>query len=91
MFPVSFPLGGSANTLYQSVHTRLFDNLPNDCIVYPAHDYKGHTSSTIGEEKSMNPRLTKTEQEFVDIMANLALPRPKKMDEAVPLNLVCGI
>ena len=84
--------GGSAEKLYESVHTKLF-TLPDDCVVYPAHDYKERTSSTIGVEKTTNPRLggTKTEQEFVEIMANLNLSYPKKIDVAVPANLCCGV
>lgn len=65
--------------------------LPDDTLVYPAHNYKGLTVSTIGEEKQHNPRLTKPKEEFVDIMANLNLPYPKKIDAALPANLVCGI
>jgi len=83
--------GGSAATLYDSVHTQLFDSLTDDCIVYPAHDYKGRTSSTIGIEKTTNPRLTKTKEEFVEIMANLNLDYPKKIDVAVPANMRCGV
>jgi len=82
--------GGSAETLYDSVHAQIF-TLPDDTVVYPAHDYKGHRSSTVGEEKRLNPRLSKSKAEFVEIMGNLGLPYPKKIDEALPLNLVCGI
>jgi|EP00544_Gedaniella_sp_CCMP2646_P012013 sulfur dioxygenase len=82
--------GGSAETLYDSVHSQLF-TLPDDCVVYPAHDYKERTSSTILKEKTTNPRLTKTKAEFVELMANLNLDYPKKIDEAVPANLKCGI
>jgi len=82
--------GGSASKLYDAVHTKLF-TLPDDCIVYPAHDYKGHTQSTIGEEKKFNPRLTKSKEEFITIMDNLNLAKPSKIDDAVPANLKCGI
>ena len=84
--------GGSAETLYDSVHKQLF-TLPDSCIVYPAHDYKGRTHSTIGDEKSTNPRLgvAKSIEEFVDIMANLNLAYPKKIDIAVPANMRCGV
>jgi len=82
--------GGSAHTLFHSVHSQLF-TLPNNCHVYPAHDYKGISHSTVGEERRLNPRLTKTETEFVRIMDGLNLPPPKKIDEAVPANLVCGV
>lgn len=81
---------GSSENLYESVHTQIF-SLPDDTTVYPAHDYKGHRSSTVGEEKKHNPRLTKTKPEFVEIMANLNLPYPKKIDDALPKNMVCGI
>ena len=84
--------GGSAETLYDSIHTKLF-TLPGDCLVYPAHDYKGRTSSSISLEKETNPRLgvTKTKAEFVEIMANLNLDYPKKIDVAVPANMRCGV
>ena len=61
-------------------------------FVYPAHDYKGRLSSTIGEEKASNPRLglSKTKDEFIDIMQNLNLPHPKKIAVAVPANLRDG-
>lgn len=84
--------GGSAEILYDSVHSQLFP-LPASTVVYPAHDYKGRTSSNIGEEKSENPRLggKKTKEEFVDIMHNLKLSYPKKIDVAVPANMRCGV
>ncbi len=83
---------GDPRTLYQSVHGRLF-SLGDDYEIYPAHDYKGHTMSTVGEERTHNPRLgaSKTEQEFVEIMTNLELPRPKLIDVAVPANQNCGL
>lgn len=83
--------GGSAETLYESVHSQLF-SLPDDTIIYPAHDYKGRTQSLVGEEKAQNPRLGggKTKAEYVDIMANLNLAYPKKIDVAVPANMRCG-
>ena len=84
--------GGSAETLYDSVHTQLF-SLPTSTIVYPAHDYKGRLNSTIGTELDTNPRLgkDKTKQDFVDIMNDLDLDYPKKIDEAVPANMRCGV
>jgi sulfur dioxygenase len=85
-----FSQGGSANTLYHSVHDKLF-RLPGSCRVYPAHDYKGLPHSTVDEEQRMNPRLTRPEEQFVQIMDSLNLPRPKKIDEAVPANLQCGV
>jgi sulfur dioxygenase len=82
---------GDAGKLYDTVHEQLF-TLPDDTVVYPAHDYKGRFHSTIGIEKTTNPRFggTKTKEEFVDIMANLNLPYPKRIDAAVPANLRCG-
>lgn len=81
---------GDAGTLYDSVRERLF-SLPDDTLVYPAHDYRGHTVSTIGEEKHWNPRFAGRDRAgFIDFMANLHLPDPKKMMEAVPANEQCG-
>ncbi|KAM3615310.1 uncharacterized protein V6R79_026414 [Siganus canaliculatus] len=81
---------GSPKTLYESVHQKIF-TLPEHCLIYPAHDYTGRTVSTVGEERKFNPRLTKDLQEFVKIMDNLNLPKPKKIDVSVPANLVCGV
>uniref|UniRef100_A0AAZ3QJU2 Persulfide dioxygenase ETHE1, mitochondrial n=1 Tax=Oncorhynchus tshawytscha TaxID=74940 RepID=A0AAZ3QJU2_ONCTS len=81
---------GCSRRLYESVHRKIF-TLPPQCLVFPAHDYKGQTASTVGEERRFNPRLTKTVEEFVDIMTNLNLPKPAKIDIAVPANLVCGL
>ena len=81
---------GDAGASYDSIFKRLL-TLPEDTLVYPAHDYKGWTVSTIGEEKRFNPRLqVKSRQEYVDLMNNLKLPSPKQMDVAVPANLRCG-
>ncbi|KAH9723625.1 persulfide dioxygenase ETHE1-like [Citrus sinensis] len=65
--------------------------LPKDTLIYPAHDYKGFTVSTVGEEIQYNPRLTKDEETFKSIMENLNLSYPKMIDIAVPANLVCGM
>jgi sulfur dioxygenase len=81
---------GVYRQLYKSVHTQLF-SLPDSTIVYPAHDYKGRTSSTILSEKTSNPRLGLSEDKFVELMQNLGLPYPKKIDVAVPANLACGV
>ncbi len=83
---------GDAATLYDSVGNKLF-TLPDETIVYPAHDYNGRMSSSIGEEKQWNPRLGggKTKDAFVDIMHHLNLDLPKKINEAVPANMECGI
>lgn len=81
---------GDAGTLYDSVTQRLF-TLPDDTLVYPAHDYRGHTVSTIGEEKQWNPRFAgRSRDDFIQFMATLDLPNPKKLMEAVPANERCG-
>ena len=82
---------GNAAKLFESVTTQLF-TLPPDTLVFPAHDYKGRTVSTIREEQSINARLGagKSVDEFVEIMANLKLAYPKQIDRAVPANLRCG-
>lgn len=81
---------GSSETLYESVHSKIFA-LPGDTLVYPGHDYKGRNVSTVDEERRFNPRLAKTKEEFVKIMAELKLPYPKKLDVAVPANMMCGV
>jgi sulfur dioxygenase len=81
---------GNAGILYDSVTQRLF-TLPDKTLVYPAHDYRGHTVSTIGEEKQWNPRFAgRDRQNFIEFMNALNLPDPKKMMEAVPANELCG-
>jgi glyoxylase-like metal-dependent hydrolase (beta-lactamase superfamily II) len=81
---------GDAGLLYDSVTQRLF-TLPNETWVYPAHDYRGHTVSTIAEEKRWNPRfLGRNRVEFIELMNSLHPPDPKKMMEAVPANEHCG-
>jgi sulfur dioxygenase len=80
---------GDAGALYDSIQ-RLFA-LPDTTLVYPGHDYRGHTVSTIGEEKLFNPRFQgNNRQQFQELMANLRLPDPKKIMEAVPANQQCG-
>lgn len=81
---------GDPNTLYKSVHEKIL-SLPPDTLLYPAHDYKGMTVTTVDEERRLNPRLTKSVEEFVDIMNNLNLPYPRMIDQAVPANKVCGV
>jgi sulfur dioxygenase len=81
---------GNPQVLYRSI-TEKFFTLPDETLVYPAHDYEGRQISTIGQEKQRNPRLNgKTEAEFIDIMNNLNLPYPRKIDFAVPGNQMCG-
>jgi sulfur dioxygenase len=82
---------GDARAQYESIFGRLL-KLPEETLVYPAHDYKGDTVSTIGEEKKYNPRLNvKSVDEYVDLMASLNLPNPKMMDVAVPANMRIGL
>ncbi len=82
--------GGDAHASWNSIVHKLF-HLPDETTVYPAHDYKGWMSSSIGEERRHNPRLAnKTEDQYVDIMHSLVLPNPALMDVAVPANLACG-
>lgn len=83
---------GDAPTLYQSVKTKLF-TLPDECLVYPAHDYQNRRVSSIGQEKRRNPRLggERTLEEFQRIMAELKLAYPKFIDYAVPGNRRCGV
>lgn len=81
---------GDPGDSWDSITGKLFA-LPDETLVYPGHDYKGWTVSTIGEEKQFNPRLAgKTREEYIEIMNSLNLPDPKLMDIAVPANLKCG-
>lgn len=82
---------GSAEALYDSITQRLF-TLPDETIVWPGHDYRQQMSSTIGAERQGNPRLAgRTRAQFVELMAQLKLARPARMDEAVPANLRSGL
>lgn len=82
---------GDARRLWHSVHAELF-SLPPDCLLYPAHDYRGLTVTSVREEQAFNPRLGGMigEDDFIGYMNNLHLPHPKQIDIAVPANLVCG-
>lgn len=81
---------GDAGMLFDSVRTRLF-TLPDQTLVYPGHDYQGHTVSTIGEEKQWNPRFAgRDRRSFIEFMASLNLSKPKRMKEAIPANECCG-
>lgn len=81
---------GNAEQLYHSIQDKLF-SLPDETLVYPGHDYRGRTVSSIAEERTNNPRLAgKSLEEFVAIMDNLALPQPKRIHMAVPANMQCG-
>jgi len=82
---------GSARAQYDSIFNRLL-KLPEETLVFPAHDYKGDTVSTIGEEKRYNPRLqVKSIDEYVELMGNLNLPNPKLMDVVIPANMHVGL
>lgn len=82
---------GSAAALFHSVREQIL-TLPEDCLLYPAHDYRGITVTTVGEERRLNPRLggDANEADFTGYMQHLGLPHPKQMDVAVPANLRCG-
>jgi glyoxylase-like metal-dependent hydrolase (beta-lactamase superfamily II)/rhodanese-related sulfurtransferase len=78
--------GGSAGDQYTSITQKLF-LLPDETLVFPAHDYRGHTHSTIGEEKQTNPRVAgRTRQEYIELMANLGLPLPQGIQESLQPN-----
>jgi glyoxylase-like metal-dependent hydrolase (beta-lactamase superfamily II)/rhodanese-related sulfurtransferase len=82
---------GDARAQYDSIFNKIL-KLPEETLIYPAHDYKGETVSTVGEERRFNPRLqVKSIDEYVEIMNNLKLPNPKMMDVAVPANLHQGL
>jgi len=86
--------GGDAGTLWDSVHTQLWP-LADELLVFPAHDYHYRSHSTIGKERASNARFTaatkpRTRADFIELMAHLDLPPPKKLAEAVPRNLACG-
>jgi len=82
---------GDPRAQYDSIFNKLL-KLPDETLVFPAHDYKGDTVSTIGEEKRFNPRLAvKSMDDYVDLMNNLKLPNPKMMDVAVPANMHVGL
>lgn len=83
--------GGDAAQLYRSVHAQIF-SLPPSCLLYPAHDYRGLTATSVEEERRFNPRLggDLSEKDFIGYMQNLGLPHPKQMEAAVPANLACG-
>ncbi|MGB8605835.1 MBL fold metallo-hydrolase, partial [Bradyrhizobium sp.] len=82
---------GSARAQYDSIFGRLL-KLPDETMVFPAHDYKGDTVSTIGEEKRFNPRLqVRSVDEYIELMGNLKLPNPKLMDVVLPANMHVGL
>lgn len=82
---------GDPGIMYRSVHDRIF-TLPDDCLLYPGHDYKGSTVTSVAEEKQFNPRLggDLSESDFAGYMENLNLPHPKQIAIAVPANMKSG-
>ncbi len=81
---------GDSRAQYESLQRLM--RLPEETLVFPAHDYKGDTVSTIGEEKRFNPRLkVRDADEYATLMASLNLPNPKMMDVAVPANIHQGL
>ena len=82
---------GDAHAMFRSVRERIL-TLPPSCLLYPAHDYRGLTVTSVVEERRFNPRLgcEVAEDDFVVYMRNLGLPHPKQLDIAVPANLHCG-
>lgn len=82
---------GDAHALYRSIHDKFF-SLPDETLIYPAHDYEDRRITTIAQEKLRNPRLgnNRSEAEFVQIMTEMDLPYPRKIDFAVPGNELCG-
>jgi len=82
---------GNPRAQYESIFGKLL-KLPDETMIFPAHDYKGDTVSTIGEEKAFNPRLqVRSVDEYADVMNNLNLPNPKMMDVAIPANMRVGL
>tara|TARA_R110002094_G_scaffold31407_1_gene44004 strand:- start:70 stop:1128 length:1059 start_codon:yes stop_codon:yes gene_type:complete len=82
---------GSAATLFRSITEQIF-TLPDQCLIYPGHDYQGRAQSSVGEERQFNPRIggDANETDFIGYMENMRLPHPKRLDEAVPANLMAG-
>jgi len=82
---------GNPRTLYQSVHSQIF-TLPDQCLLYPGHDYRGLTVTSVAEERKFNPRLGGEigAADFAGYMQNLNLPHPKQIERAVPANMRCG-
>ncbi len=82
---------GDAHAMFSSIHLQIF-TLPEHCLLYPAHDYRGLTVTSVAEERRFNPRLggQLCEDDFAGYMTNLRLPHPRQIDVAVPANLRCG-
>ena len=83
--------GGDAGVLFDSINNKIF-TLPDETLIYPAHDYNGKRVSSVGQEKAINPRLAdKMRDEFIAMMGSLNLPKPTLIDIAVPANRMCGV
>lgn len=84
--------GGSAQTLHNSVMREIF-SLPDSTVIWPGHDYSGRTATSVGEEKAHNPRLSKSKEDFVDLMNTRfdGSKYPDAIDWALPANMVCGV
>ena len=81
---------GDAGQLYDSITGAIF-SLPDATLVYPAHDYRGRMVTSVGEERKWNPRVAgRSREEFIEIMAALRLPEPKRLHDAIPANRACG-
>jgi glyoxylase-like metal-dependent hydrolase (beta-lactamase superfamily II)/rhodanese-related sulfurtransferase len=82
---------GNASVLYRSITEQIF-SLPDDCLIFPGHDYSGRTMSSVAEERAHNPRIGghADERDFVGFMENLHLPHPKQIDLALPANMRSG-
>jgi glyoxylase-like metal-dependent hydrolase (beta-lactamase superfamily II)/rhodanese-related sulfurtransferase len=83
---------GDPRAMFRAIHDRIF-TLPDTCLLYPAHDYRGLSVTSVGEERRFNPRLggELCEDDFTVYMTNLRLPHPRRIDIAVPANLKCGV
>lgn len=83
---------GDPRALFRAVHEQIF-SLPENCLLYPAHDYRGLTVTSVAEERRFNPRLggELCEDDFAGYMINLGLPHPRQIDVAVPANMKCGV
>lgn len=83
--------GGDAGVLFDSITKKIW-SLPDETLIYPAHDYNGRCVSCVAQEKAINPRLVgKNKAEFIALMNALNLPKPKLIDIAVPVNKMCGV
>jgi sulfur dioxygenase len=82
---------GDAHAMFRSIRDQIM-TLPGECLIYPAHDYRGLTASSVAEERRLNPRIADRvgEGDFVGFMSNLNLPHPKLLEVAVPANLRVG-